>query len=133
MTDSLPSSPTKTLSAPQSPNPDNISSPEELRARVQRQIEYYFSRENLLTDAYLMSQMDTDQFVQVATIAGFNQVKKLTTELDVVRDAIRRSESLQLDERGDKVRAFFKRSMLLIRGIPQDTPQEVKCAHCLQR
>jgi hypothetical protein len=34
---------------------------EELKLRLLRQLEYYFSRENLAHDTYLMSQMDADQ------------------------------------------------------------------------
>jgi hypothetical protein len=34
---------------------------DELKVRLMRQLEYYFSRENLAHDTYLMSQMDPDQ------------------------------------------------------------------------
>ena len=54
-----------------------------------RQLEYYFSRENLAHDTYLMSQMDADQFVDIATIASFPQVKKLTSELNLVTQVLR--------------------------------------------
>ena len=41
-------------------------------------LEYYFSKDNLATDKYLLSQMDGDHYVPVSMIANFNQVKKLT-------------------------------------------------------
>ena len=44
---------------------------EQLEDAVMKQIEYYFSRQNLATDAYLVSQMDSDMWVPISTIAGF--------------------------------------------------------------
>lgn len=48
--------------------------PEELKRLIQLQFEYYFSRENLANDSYLVSQMDGDQYVSISTVAKFNQV-----------------------------------------------------------
>jgi len=42
----------------------------------------------------LVSQMDEDQFVAVQTIAGFNQIKKLTTDMKLVVEAIKSIECL---------------------------------------
>lgn len=36
-----------------------------------------------------MSQMDGDQYVPIATIAGFNQVRRLTRNVDLVKDILR--------------------------------------------
>lgn len=47
---------------------------EELKRLIQLQFEYYFSRENLANDSYLVSQMDGDQYVSISTVAKFNQV-----------------------------------------------------------
>lgn len=44
---------------------------EQLEDAVTKQIEYYFSRQNLATDAYLVSQMDSEMWVPISTIAGF--------------------------------------------------------------
>ena len=71
-----------------SSNPMNLSL-EDLKLRLMRQHEYYFSRENLAHDTYLMSQMDADQFVDIATIASFPQVKKLTNDLNLVTQVLR--------------------------------------------
>lgn len=61
----------------------------ELKAALQRQLEYYFSRENLVHDQYLLSQMDPDQFVPIWTIANFNQIKRLTTDVQLVTQVLR--------------------------------------------
>ena len=41
---------------------------EELKAAIKKQLEYYFSRENISKDAYLVSQMDSQMYVPIAVI-----------------------------------------------------------------
>ena len=60
-----------------------------LRDQLQQQIEYYFSPQNLAKDTFLRSQMDGDHYVLVSLIAGFNCVRRLTQDLNLITDAIR--------------------------------------------
>ena len=46
-------------------------------------------RENLAVDAYLVSQMDSDQFVPISTVASFSQIKQLTTDLQLIVDVLK--------------------------------------------
>ena len=39
-----------------------------------------------------VSQMDEDQFVAIQTVAGFNQIKKLTTDKKLIVEAIKSIE-----------------------------------------
>lgn len=50
---------------------------------------HIFYRENLANDRYLQSQMDSDQYVTIRTIANFNAVKKLTHDLQLVIEVLR--------------------------------------------
>jgi hypothetical protein len=52
-------------------------------------------RENLAHDEYLKTQMDQDQFVPISIIAGFNQIKKLTRDIDLVTQVLR-GKSIQI-------------------------------------
>lgn len=97
---------------------------EELKHLLRHQLEYYFSRENLASDTYLVSQMDGDQYVPIWTVANFNQVKKLTSDLELVKDVMRESPNLQVDESGEKVRPNVKRCIVVLREIPESTPIE---------
>ncbi|XP_064389881.1 la-related protein 4-like [Halichondria panicea] len=98
---------------------------EELKATLMQQVEYYFSKDNLATDKYLLSQMDGDNFVPVTIVANFNQVKRLTTDIDLILEVVKESHVLHLDEQGEKIRAIpEKRCILILREIPQDTPQK---------
>lgn len=45
--------------------------------------------ENLSKDLYLMSQMDSDQFVPIWTIASMEGIKVLTTDMDLILDVLR--------------------------------------------
>ncbi|KAJ1806906.1 hypothetical protein LPJ56_006316, partial [Coemansia sp. RSA 2599] len=65
---------------------------------VQAQIEYYFSVENLCKDIFFRTQMDPDGFVPLTLLAGFNRIKTVTTDLDLVRTAIDKSEKVELNE-----------------------------------
>ena len=47
---------------------------EPLNEVLVKQIEYYFSIENLCRDIFLRSKMDAEGFIPVATIAAFNRV-----------------------------------------------------------
>ena len=62
---------------------------DQLKQMLMHQLEYYFSRENLAHDSYLMSQMDQDQFVPIVIIANFNQIKKLTNDIKLVTQVLR--------------------------------------------
>lgn len=99
-------------------------SKEDLKRLIQHQFEYYFSRENLANDSYLNSQMDGDQYVAISTVAKFNQVRKLTSDISLIVEALRESPYVQLDETEQKVRANMKRCIVILREIPESTPIE---------
>ncbi|CAB0035600.1 unnamed protein product [Trichogramma brassicae] len=100
---------------------------EQLKQMLSSQLEYYFSRENLANDAYLLSQMDNDQYVPIWTVANFNQVKKLTKDIKLITEVLRESPNVQVDEEGQKVRPNHKRCIVILREIPDNTPlDEVK-------
>lgn len=46
-------------------------------------------RENLCKDLYLMSQMDSDQFVPIWTLACMEDIKVLTTDMEIILDVLK--------------------------------------------
>ncbi|RVW80802.1 La-related protein 1B [Vitis vinifera] len=90
---------------PHFPNPRfPMPAPEalNLRANILKQIEYYFSDENLPHDRYLLSLMDDQGWVPISDIAGFNRVKKMTTDIPFILDALRGSHTIEVQ--GDRIR-----------------------------
>lgn len=116
--------------SPTDPNPSGPGGGiplDQLKQMLSSQLEYYFSRENLANDAYLLSQMDNDQYVPIWTVANFNQVKKLTKDIRLITEVLRESPNVQVDEEGQKVRPNHKRCIVILREIPDNTPlEEVK-------
>ncbi|KAI9477368.1 hypothetical protein BX667DRAFT_468559 [Coemansia mojavensis] len=71
---------------------------------VRAQVEYYFSIDNLCKDIFFRTQMNPEGYVPLTLIAGFNRVKTATTDLEVVRSAIKSSDEVEMHESGDLVR-----------------------------
>ncbi|XP_031177083.1 la-related protein 4 [Sander lucioperca] len=99
-------------------------SEENLRESLKKQLEFCFSRENLSKDLYLISQMDSDQFVPIWTIACMEDIKALTTDMDLILDVLRASPMVQVDETGEKVRPNHSRCIIILREVPETTPVE---------
>ncbi|XP_055685719.1 la-related protein Larp4B isoform X2 [Lutzomyia longipalpis] len=97
---------------------------EQLKQMLSSQLEYYFSRENLANDTYLITQMDNDQYVPIWTVANFNQVKKLTKDIKLITEVLRESPNVQVDDEGLKVRPNHKRCIVILREISDHTPVE---------
>uniref|UniRef100_A0A2K6TLD2 La ribonucleoprotein 4 n=1 Tax=Saimiri boliviensis boliviensis TaxID=39432 RepID=A0A2K6TLD2_SAIBB len=102
-------------------------STEDLKECLKKQLELCFSRENLSKNLYLISQMDSDQFIPIWTVANMEEIKKLTTDPDLILEVLRSSPMVQVDEKGEKVRPSHKRCIVILREIPETTPiEEVK-------
>uniref|UniRef100_A0A182WK47 La-related protein 1 n=1 Tax=Anopheles minimus TaxID=112268 RepID=A0A182WK47_9DIPT len=65
---------------------------------IKKQIEYYFSEENLNRDFYLRRKMDPEGFLPVTLIASFHRVQALTDDIDMIIEAIKESDKLELVE-----------------------------------
>ncbi|XP_023289973.1 la-related protein 1B isoform X2 [Orussus abietinus] len=63
---------------------------------IRKQIEYYFSEENLLRDFFLRRKMDAQGFLPITLIASFHRVQALTTDVSLVIEAILESNKLEM-------------------------------------
>ncbi|XP_020260723.1 la-related protein 1C isoform X2 [Asparagus officinalis] len=71
-------------------------------AMLLKQIDYYFSSENLCKDVYLRQNMDDEGWVPISLIAGFNKVKQLTNNIQYILDTVRLSTLVEVHD--DKIR-----------------------------
>lgn len=72
------------------------------RAMLLKQIDYYFSPENLCKDLYLRQNMDDQGWVPISLIAGFNRVRQLTNNIQYIVDTVQLSNEVEVQ--GDKIR-----------------------------
>jgi la-related protein 1 len=57
--------------------------------------EYYFSVDNLLKDMFMRRRMDSQGFVSLEFIAGFNRIKHLSTDLELIKLVCQQSSVVQ--------------------------------------
>ncbi|CAF3505554.1 unnamed protein product [Rotaria sp. Silwood1] len=106
-------------------------SSEQLREKLRKQLEYYFSRENMIHDSYLQSQMDADNYVPISLIANFKLIKCLTHDLQLIIDVLKESPSVEVDIEEKKVRSSDnpiylptrKRCIIILRNVPLDATE----------
>ncbi|XP_041435515.1 la-related protein 1B isoform X2 [Xenopus laevis] len=67
-----------------------------LKEYLKRQIEYYFSMENLEKDFFLRRKMDLQGFLPISLIAGFYRVQSLTTDVDIIKLALKDSAEVEI-------------------------------------
>jgi la-related protein 1 len=85
--------------------------PMALLSTVSAQVEYYFSIENLCKDMYLRSNMDSQGWVPLSVIAGFNRIKSLTEDLNLIRHVCQMSPNIEFrpgDDGTDRIRKLDK-------------------------
>jgi len=80
--------------------------------RVRRQLDFYFSDANLRRDKFMRATVDAGEgFVELATLLTFNRLKAMkVTEASQLVEAIKKSEMLELNEDGTKVRRDFAKA-----------------------
>uniref|UniRef100_A0A6U5FFQ7 HTH La-type RNA-binding domain-containing protein n=1 Tax=Calcidiscus leptoporus TaxID=127549 RepID=A0A6U5FFQ7_9EUKA len=112
----LGSAATPAAAVKQSPQPSAASGGSAHSTRSQRydrgesvvkQVEYYFSPENLERDAFMREQLDAnpDGYLSLTLICSFNRVKKTGLPVEEVARILTASERLQVDIAGLRVRS----------------------------
>jgi hypothetical protein len=75
-----------------------LSQLESVKFYLLGQVEYYFSVENLCRDIYFRQQMDKEGFVPISLIANFNRIKALTSDIEIITDALSNSQVVEVQE-----------------------------------
>ncbi|XP_028773131.1 la-related protein 1B-like [Neltuma alba] len=70
----------------------------ELPAKIVKQIDYYFSFDNLVKDIYLRKQMDHEGWIPIRMVAGFPRIKKLTSNIQIITDALQISSVVEISK-----------------------------------
>lgn len=98
--------------------------------KIQEQVEFYFSQSNLQRDVFLKKAIaaDAERFVPISTLLTFNRLKALTTEPDVIVEALKKSEVVEVSSCETKIRSISelnpidtsKERTLYAKGYPID-------------
>lgn len=72
---------------------------------VRKQIDYYFSLDNLCKDIFLRSKMDAEGWIPLAVVANFNRVRMLTPDLMLIVEAVRDSDLVEVSKDSAFLRA----------------------------
>ncbi|KAG9451176.1 hypothetical protein H6P81_011141 [Aristolochia fimbriata] len=122
--------------------PDSVSTEpksvltDELRDKIIRQVEYYFSDENLPTDKFLLKYVKKNKegFVPIGLIASFRKMKKLSQDISLIEAAVKTSSQLVISSDGKRVRRLHqlpekdnKDAMshtVLVENLPEDHSTE---------
>ncbi|KAF3658858.1 la-related protein 1A [Capsicum chacoense] len=91
-----------------------------LKESIMKQIEYYFSDQNLQNDHYLLSLMDDQGWVLISIIADFKRVKKMSTDIAFITDALQASSTVEV--KGDKLRRRDEWSKWVSASADQKSP-----------
>ncbi|OQR69280.1 la-related protein 1-like [Tropilaelaps mercedesae] len=67
-----------------------------LKEYIRKQVEYYFSEENLQRDFFLRRNMDREGFLPVTLVAGFHRIQALTQDISLFIKAVKESTQLEL-------------------------------------
>lgn len=106
---------------------------DELKEKIIKQVEFYFSDSNILKDAFLLKHVRRNKqgYVSIKLITSFKKMKSLTKDYRVVACSLRESEMLEVNEEGRKVRrknplpeydeTTPSRSVVVI-NLPMETP-----------
>ncbi|KAL5220221.1 hypothetical protein ABZP36_024934 [Zizania latifolia] len=105
---------------------------DELRDGIVKQVEYYFSDENLPTDEFLMKIVKKNKqgFVPIRLIASFRRMKKLVQDLSIIEAALRTSSKLVVSSDGKRIRRLHplphnefkdvKERTVVVENLPSD-------------
>ncbi|XP_041133359.1 la-related protein 1B-like isoform X3 [Polyodon spathula] len=93
-----------------------------LKEYIKKQIEYYFSLQNLERDFFLRRKMDDDGFLPISLIASFHRVQALTTDIDLIFKALKDSTEVEIIDQ--KIRRKVNPELWPIPGpAPRDAPR----------
>uniref|UniRef100_A0A1J3EIF2 La-related protein 1C n=1 Tax=Noccaea caerulescens TaxID=107243 RepID=A0A1J3EIF2_NOCCA len=103
-----------------------------LNIKLQKQIHYYFSEENLIRDTYLRGLMDDQGFAPLRVIAGFKKVAELTDSIQQIVEALQGSPFVEVQ--GDRIRKRYNWQIWVLPKGPNpvaSSPQSVERADAI--
>eukprot|EP00792_Barthelona_sp_PAP020_P009382 TRINITY_DN3292_c0_g1_i1.p1 TRINITY_DN3292_c0_g1~~TRINITY_DN3292_c0_g1_i1.p1 ORF type:complete len:401 (-),score=136.30 TRINITY_DN3292_c0_g1_i1:71-1273(-) len=95
-------------------------------SKQQKQLEFYFSYENIVSDTYLRNNMDDNSWVDINVVKNFFKMRQLGSTFDSIVDAVEKSEFIELNEDKTKIRAIIPSNDLVLKFPLLATSQDEK-------
>ncbi|KAK8809901.1 hypothetical protein WA158_000844 [Blastocystis sp. Blastoise] len=94
---------------------------------LKSQIDYYFTKENLSSDGYLLSLMNEHYYVPLSCILEFKRVSRLTDDISDLVEALETSKIVELnaDHTMIRPRIVFEKRCIIIRDIDTTISKDV--------
>jgi hypothetical protein len=100
---------------------------QELLDALRKQLEFYFSVDNLKTDGFLVSRMDAQMCVPLGVIAQFAKVRALTSDEAAIVASVADSAVCSVTPSGIRPNVKSERNTVILREIGSDTlPEKVR-------
>ena len=104
---------------------------DDLKQKIIKQVEYYFSDENLPSDKHMLSliKKNKEGFVPISVIASFRKMKKLIRNNSLIAAALRESSLLVVSSNGKKLKRLHPlplpenrdaKCTVLVENLPED-------------
>mmetsp|Transcript_11420 Transcript_11420/g.20119 ORF Transcript_11420/g.20119 Transcript_11420/m.20119 type:complete len:1059 (+) Transcript_11420:136-3312(+) len=87
------------------PNQGMAPNAQQVQESVRKQIEYYFSLDNLCKDIFLRSKMDEQGYISLEVVAAFNRVRMLTPDPNLIVESLHDSSVVEMAAGGQLLRA----------------------------
>ena len=105
----------------------------DLQEKILKQVEWYFSDENLLKDSFMMKHINRNKqgYVSLKLVASLRKVKTITKDWKIVLESLKHSNLLVLNEEKTKIRRKTPAPQvdfthitktLIITDYPQENP-----------
>ena len=97
----------------------------ELLDLLRHQLDFYFSKENLAVDAFLVNQMNIDKMVPIDVIVSFKRVQQLTNDTHDIIDAVKLCKNCTIDPSNTFIKATPQatRNTLILRDLNSETTE----------
>ncbi|XP_059169226.1 la-related protein Larp4B-like isoform X3 [Physella acuta] len=103
---------------------EGVRYPDSVLEPIRKQMQFYFSAENLPNDKFLNSKMDPDKYIPLDIFLDFNRIKPICSNYEQLAQAVESSSILELNESRNKVRVSQCRKTLTLRGFPATATEE---------
>ncbi|KAK4019727.1 hypothetical protein OUZ56_001736 [Daphnia magna] len=80
------------------PHTKSVGDASVVKDLVRKQVEYYFSEDNLQRDFFLRRKMDSEGYLPISLIASFHRVQALTQDVSLVIQALQQSSLLKIKD-----------------------------------